>query len=78
MKATVLNHKILCFFQTFVVGITVFLTLTAVRVFRSQIEEAIFTAIAALTVHIFFTDTLTGQRVTHNAISRTSWVAVTC
>lgn len=55
-----------------------FPTLTAVRVVRSQIEEAMFAAIAALTVHVLFTDALTAQRITQTATLRTGPVAVTC
>lgn len=54
-----------------------FPTLTAVRVVRSQIEEAMFAAIAALTVHVVFTDTLTAQSITQAAVLRTGLVAVT-
>lgn len=55
-----------------------FLTLTAGRVVLSQIEEAMFAAIAALTLHVFFAHTLTAQSVTQTATLRTGRVTVTC
>lgn len=55
-----------------------FLTLTACRVVLSQIEEAIFAVITALTLHVFFTHTLTAQSVTQTAALRTRRVTVTC
>lgn len=51
--------------------------LTAGRVVLSQTEEVEFASIAALTLHIFFTDALTAQTVTQTSSLRTGWVTVT-
>ena len=55
-----------------------FVTLTAVRVIRPQIEEAGFAAVAALTLHVLFADTLTSQGIAQSAALRPGLVAVTC
>lgn len=53
-------------------------TLTAAGVVGSQVKEAVFAAVASLTLHGVFTDTLTGQRIAQTAAFRTGRVAVTC
>lgn len=53
------------------------LTLTAVWVVGSQVEEAVLAAVTALTLHVLFADTLTAEGIAHAAVSGSGGVAVT-
>lgn len=56
----------------------IYLTLTAIWVIRSQVEEAVLASVTALTFHILFADTLTAEGITHTAVTRSGGVTVTC
>lgn len=55
-----------------------FVTLATSWIVLSQIEEAMFAAIAALTLYVVFTLTLTSQRLADTVVMGTGCVTVTC